>query len=224
MDKISHTLLLSVLEQAGQKEKVDRGLKELSGTDGLKVDEVVLGTLLDVAGRGHEWVRAEQLWVSLCTGFGVRPNVICYAARAKVHLLCGRPRTAVRVMNQLLKRRLLPQGCHTDRSALIHLQAMVICCHAEPSEPNLQALKKLVKDHKISRLGKSVGKEGKQQLKKLLELSRQLASSPVAFRDLLVIGSAREGLMRTWPDHPMGSRYLTLRKTKSGGVRLRVAL
>ena len=44
MDKISHTLLLSVLEQAGQKEKVDRGLKELSGTDGLKVDEVVLGT------------------------------------------------------------------------------------------------------------------------------------------------------------------------------------
>ena len=194
---MSQTSLLSVLEQAGEREKVDERLRHLAA-DGLKLNEVMLGTLLDVATR--DWMRVESLWSTFCTNFGVQPNKICYTARAKAHLLCGRPRTALRVMQEMQGSKL------TGREAIMYLQAMLIVCHAELTEGSLQQLHALLPEARVAMEG--ADKSVRKQLEMLIKLCDSSSLDSATFPDLLVVSAAKEGVMRDWR-HPAGSNYLS---------------
>ena len=197
---MSQTSLLSLLEQGGQREKVDERLRQLAFVDGLKLNEVMLGTLLDVA--TPDWMRVESLWSMFCIDFGVQPNKICYTARAKAHLLCGRPRTAVQVMSEMQRMGSKLSG----REAIIYLQAMLIVCHAELTEIALQQLHELLREARVAMEG--ADKSVKKQLEMLVALCDRTSLESAAFPELLVVSAGKQGVMQDWR-HSAGTKYLS---------------
>ena len=64
------------------------------------VKSVLLCSLLNCAALPREWQRAEALWDTFMKRH-VRPNIICHAALAKVHLLTGRPSKVVEICDTI---------------------------------------------------------------------------------------------------------------------------
>ena len=200
---ISHTALLSLLEQNGRQQTVDEMLWEAVSVDKLTLNEVVLGSLINVAGAVHDWRRVENLWNMFISNFGVTPRFIQFTARAKAHLLSGRPAFASQIFDEMES-----AGERFDEARTIadRLQARLILCHADPTKSKLRKLFKLI--------GKSHVAEGnasdRRELQQLVRLAKQLREDPssLSFHDILVRHQARYGTMKNWPRYQAGSKYI----------------
>ena len=201
---VSHASLLALLEQNGRQQTVDEMLWEAVLVDKLTLNEVVLGSLINVAGAAHDWRRVENLWNMFTTNFGVMPNFLSFTARAKTHLLSGRPAFACQIFDEMESK-----GVRLDESRIIadRLQARLILCHADPTESEIRKLFDLI--------GKSHVVEGsasdRRQIQKLVRLATQLRDDPssLLFHDILVRHKARHSTMKNWPRYQAGSKYIT---------------
>ena len=156
-----------------------------------------------MAGEAHDWRRVENLWKMFTTNFGVTPRFIQFTARAKAHLLSGRPAFACQVFDEMESK-----GERLDETRTIadRLQARLILCHADPTESEIRKLFDLI--------GKSHATEGsakdRKNLQQLVRLAKQLKDdpSPLFFHDILVRDHARYGNMKYWPRYKAGSKYI----------------
>ncbi|CAK0901152.1 unnamed protein product, partial [Prorocentrum cordatum] len=87
---------------------------------------VSLGALVNAAGERKDWRRAEEVWARLVEQFAVEPNVLCYSARAKAHLLCGRPGHSAAVLDEMVSRGIGPNAIAAES----HVQALLVVCHS----------------------------------------------------------------------------------------------
>ena len=200
---VSHTALLALLEQNGRQQTVDEMLWEAVSMDKLTLNEVVLGSLINVAGEAHDWRRVENLWKMFTTNFGVTPRFIQFTARAKAHLLSGRPAFACKIFDEMGS-----EGERFDEARTIadRLQARLIVCHADPTKSKFRKL--------FKQIGKSHVAEGnasdRRELQQLVRLAKQLRDDPssLLFHEILVRHQARHGTMKNWPPYQAGSKYI----------------
>ena len=89
-------------------------------------------------------------------------------------------------------------GIPTDaaRTSAVHLQAMLIVAHAEPTKANKRQLRKCLAAAEEADLSEA-GKKLATKLKQLINLAKELLSNPSALRlpDLLVEQYAQEGFL-----------------------------
>ena len=190
---------LSLLEQDGQEKKVDEFLQKARGV----ANEVLLGELVNVAGTRYDWKRVEDLWLQFQTDLHVKPNGLCYTARCKAHMLCGRPTACLKVLDEMRA-----AGFNeTHRIAAIELQALVIIYHSALSKPHLHRLSKVAQEKFDLR---EVPAPLRIKIKKLKKVAQHLMTKPssLVFPDLLVHFYCKEGKMANWPNHEAGSKYL----------------
>ena len=203
---IQFSPFLSLLEQAGQKQKVDKLLRQLHAKQMVnsKVNEIVLGELINVAGIAYDYERVEHFWVKFQAEFDVKPNVLCYRARCKAHLLSGRPLAALMVMDDMQN-----AGFDTSaaRTAAMHLQSLLIVCHSGLSRSYLKKESRVIQ-HDVDLAG--VGSVLRKDFEKLIGLANRLLQKPssVRFRELLVSDHCHQGKMNDWPNYKAGSKYL----------------
>lgn len=191
---------LALLEQDGQTKKVD----ELLQKEPRFFDEVLLGELVNVAGTRYDWKRVEHLWVKSQTDRHFQPNELCYRARCKAHMLCGRPTACLRVLDEM---RSAGFNMKAARTAAMELQALIIICHSGLSKPHLHRLST------VSREGfdfSAAAARMRSEIKQLKEVAQQLMTKPssLVFPDLLVDLNCKQGKMGNWPNHKAGSKYL----------------
>ena len=202
---VTYASFLTLLESRGYQERVDELLDKMVQQEMLSLNEVLLGSLVNAAGGAFDWQRAERLWQMFVTEHGVRPNVICYTALAKIHTLSGRPRAALESLNGMHKAGV---GATDAQAALCYLQVFLICCHSEPTEPSLARLMESLT------WGESTMQAGTRQIQKdwehLAALAERLCRDPssLQFHQLLVQENARKSKMKDWQNYPAGSKYL----------------
>ena len=208
---VTCTSFLALLESQGYQARVDELLQRIVDQERLSLNEVVLGCLVNAAGSAFDWQRVERLWDMFVSNFRVRPNVICYTALAKAHVLSGRPAAAVDSLNAM---RAAGVGLSDAQAALCYLQALLIQCHSDPTKSNLTRLMECLK------WGDSTMASGSRQIRKdweqLSALAERLAQDPTSlqFHQLLVQENAKtNGKMKGWPNHKAGSKYLSAPET-----------
>ena len=199
----SYSALLAFFEQNGRQQTVDEMLRQAFSVDKLTLNEVVLGSLINVAGAAHDWRRVENLWNMFRTSFGVIPNFLSFTARAKAHLLSGRPAFASQIFDEMESK-----GVRLDESRTIadRLQARLILCHADPTKSKLRELFKLIDNSHVAEGNAS----DRRQIQQLVKLAKQLKDDPLSlfFHDILVRDHARYGKMKNWPRYEAGSKYI----------------
>ena len=79
---MTYTPFLSLLERAKKYDKVDKMLHKMM-SEGLFVNHVVLGDLVNAAGSVGDWQRADRIWQMLIHEFKVKPNNISYTATCR---------------------------------------------------------------------------------------------------------------------------------------------
>lgn len=191
---------LSLLEQDGQEKKVDEILQKARGV----ANEVLLGDLINVAGTRYDWKRVERLWVQFQTDLHVKPNELCYRARCKAHMLCGRPTACWRVLDEM---RSAGFNMKAARTAEMELQASIIIYHSGLSKPHLHRLSKVSREKlDFSEAAASL----RSKMKRLKGVAQQLMTKPssLVFPDLLVELNCKQGKMANWRKHKAGSKYL----------------
>lgn len=202
--EVAHKQYVTFLAAHGHFERVDAALSASKHVD-WSPDCVLLGALVNVAAERCDWRQAEVWWERLVAAeFGVVPNGICYGARAKAHLLSGRPATAARVIDEMLDRGidLLPVLAQTQ------VQALLVVCHSSMAPSDLNRLTVAL------RRGAPVIAEASARQRatwqRMQEIARRLRSDPAAIqlRDVLVEWTAARSAMATWPDVAVGAAYL----------------
>lgn len=191
---------LSLLEQDGQEKKVDECLQKARGV----ANEVLLGELVNVAGTRYDWKRVEHLWIQFQTDLHVKPNELCYRARCKAHMLCGRPTARLRVLDEM---RSAGFNVKVARTAEMELQALIIIYHSGLSKPHLHRLSKVSREKlDFSEVPASL----QSNIRRLKEVAQRLMTKPssLVFPDLLVQVYCKEGKMAHWCHHKAGSKYL----------------
>ena len=133
-----------------------------------------------------------------------QPNELCYRARCKAHMLCGRPTACLRVLDEM---RSAGFNMKAARTAAMELQALIIICHSGLSKPHLHRLST------VSREGfdfSAAAARMRSEIKQLKEVAQQLMTKPssLVFPDLLVDLNCKQGKMGNWPNHKAGSKYL----------------
>ncbi|CAE7677696.1 unnamed protein product [Symbiodinium sp. CCMP2456] len=206
---ISYTSWLSLLEHCGKRQQVDNILCQSANWSTVSLNEVTLGNLVNEAAMAQNSSRADQLWSTLVGELGVKPNLICFAAHAKAHLLAGKPDKAIKVLD-----------CMGDWAAVasnyqaiaIYLQALLILCHSAASGPDFKRLSMVLSgavDVSFAKRGQKVKKEWQE----MQSAGRNILSkgAPLTLHQILLHdGAKRWSVMKSWPDYPAGSNYLTL--------------
>lgn len=203
-DQISFKAHLAFLEHYRRSDEVDFWMRR-SGPFAL--DIVLLGSLLDCAASRRDWQRAEALW-EIFMKRQVRPNLMAHNARAKVHLLAGRPRKVLDVYDSAI----------TDFAAAMrenyklgasYAQALLLLCHSALDPSAMQRLEDFLA--LALERGPSSPKGVREDLLKMRQVLKKLLSKPqeVYLRDILVQWRARElSVMAEWENFRAGSRYL----------------
>ena len=171
LDIMAYAPLLCLLEQCRYQDRVDELVDEIVQRQGLDLNEIVLGGLINAACT--DWKRVEKIWDLLVNIYHVQPNTLCFTARSKAHFLAGRPGAAAKIL----------QGSQLDtlRAVAMHLQSQLIVCHAELSKASKKKLKKCLARAQTA----DTSKDGRQlisELEQLIELSRQLLREPSSVR------------------------------------------
>ena len=103
----------------------------------------MLGGLLDCVSSRKDWNRAEGIW-EMCMQNNIEPNLICFRARAKVHLLAGRPTMALQVLQSALD--MWGLCIHEDaRTATEYAQSLLIVCHSSLDPAAMEHLQTFLK-------------------------------------------------------------------------------
>lgn len=196
-----YTSLLAVYKQEDQVNSIlDRSSK-----DGWVPSCVLLGSLVNVAAEQGDWRRAEQIWKKLIKQMGVVPNSICFGARAKAHLLCGRPWFAANVTEEMLASGIALEPPNAESQ----FQSLLVVYHSSLVAEDLKRL----------RLAESRGGHVIQQSTalhrrtwvKLQNMADRLKAAPSSVRlhDVLVEWKAKSSIMASWENHKAGSAYLS---------------
>ena len=203
-DQISFNAHLAFLEHYRRSDEVDRWLQH-GGRFVLNV--VLLGSLLDCSASQRDWKRAEALWETFIQR-QVRPNLMAYNARAKVHLFAGRPLKVLEVYDHAITD-FLEAMKENYKVGGSYAQALLLLCHSSLNAADMSRLEEFLK--LALEKGPSSPKGVREDLLKMRQVLKKLLSRPreVYLRDVLVQWRARElSVMAEWENFPAGSRYL----------------
>lgn len=201
-DPISYGSFALVLETCSRPAEVD----ELLVSSRLwNPDSVDLSALINAAGERKDWRRAESLWNSLVCERGVKPNLIAYVARSKVHLLCGRIVEAAHVIDDMVGNGLTLNAY----AAQAHIQALLVVCHSSLGGTDFERL-----SHALRKGESAILAEGSLHQKKFLTQAKKVASllatqpQDMTLKDVLLEWKAREhSEMSSWEQFSAGSMY-----------------
>ena len=203
---ITYSTYIQFLEQYRLCDDVDALLEDAEMSQALNY--IVLSGLLEQVSFRKDWERAEILWAN-CTKKGVKPNLICVLARAKVHLLAGRPTAVLEILQSGMD---LCGSCFEENGRLAqeYAQSLLIASHASLDPQVLRHLREFLESGHFSIEAKtSVSmRKGLNHMKALAEM---LLSDPRDLRlhDLLVEWKAKEiSVMAKWNNFRAGTRYL----------------
>lgn len=199
----SYSAFALVLEGCQLSDRVDEILAKHAEV--WAPDCVALGQLVNSAAEQRNWRRAEELWTRLVVERKVTPHTLAYGARAKAHLLCGRPAAAAHVIDEML-------GCEMalpPEIAESHVQCLLIAYHSSLEENDFRRL-----GQALSRGEPVISKASLWQRKtwtKMKHVMSQLRENPQSLhlRDVLVEWKAQQSEMSKWQRKCAGSRYLT---------------
>lgn len=214
-DKSHITLCTYVLflEQFGHHEEVDALLEGRQNDSKQLLNQVLLGSLLNSAAVRGAWRRAEAIW-----RHGVRqkvePNVICHDARAKAHLLAGRPTFAVKVLQGAIKENAASADSEfCARLVQTYVQALLVVCHSSLDLDDLHHLAKVLQ-HGMTRPRTTVHMI-LQKMQKAIQVLRTRPSQ-LRLHDVLIEWNAKEmSAMASWDNFAAGSQYLLKLETSS---------
>eukprot|EP00930_Biecheleria_cincta_P061354 TRINITY_DN46920_c0_g1_i1.p1 TRINITY_DN46920_c0_g1~~TRINITY_DN46920_c0_g1_i1.p1 ORF type:complete len:442 (+),score=55.27 TRINITY_DN46920_c0_g1_i1:31-1356(+) len=197
---MEYTLMARALEEYACYDRVD---KFFQAGHAWMSNVVMLGALLNIAAKRKHLARGEHHWDLQTRIHGVKPNIIAVTARAKLYLLCGRPRGALQVTSEVMEPYL---HVHETR-----LQAAVITYHSTLSKRDLRVLRNTMQAATPSMKG--AGKNNRTKLKAFERIVSLLQTSPadVAVRDLLVTPNGKESVISTWQDCFAESDYFDSR-------------
>lgn len=206
-DSISYGSFALVLQTCSRPVEVDELLTNSSRAGLWQPDNVDLGALVNAAGEQRDWRRAEVLWERLVREHNVRPNLIAYVARSKVHLLCGRVVVAARIIDDMIG-----EGFDLNpHAAQAHIQALLVVCHSSLAATDLQRLRQALRNGESA-----IRLEGSLHQKKFLTQAKRLATllatqpEAVTLPDVLLEWKAREcSEMASWERCLAGSLYAT---------------
>lgn len=204
-DTISYGSLALVFETCGQPGLVNALLIDATCEGHWKLSYVDLGALVNAAGERRDWRRAEALWDNIVVVQHVKPNVIAYVARAKVHLLCGRVGEAAEIIDDMLRQRLKLN----PHAAELHIQALLVVYH---SSLDILCYKRL--SSALLEGERLVVAKGSSEQKKFIAQAKHvvgcIVSHPEQVRlpDVLLEWKAKSSVMVSWDPHVAGSRYI----------------
>lgn len=208
MNTLCYTALALVFATHGPPEHVDDLLAKAT-QKAWTPDEVTLGALVNASAEQRDWHRAEDLWKKLVVGCGVKPHVIAFAARAKAHLLSGRPAVAAEVIDEMyatgIKVPTLP-------AAEMHVQALLLVYHSNLDRAAWERLQQAF------RRGEPLMEKASLRMQNTWSAFKRVAGAleqepaSVRLRDVLVKWGARESVMVQWPDYAAGSMYVACRQ------------
>ena len=193
-----------LLEQSQQRDAVAALLQRVLD-EGLQLDSVFFGGLLEKAAERKDWKRADELW-DQAVRFGIRSNILQHEAYAKAHFLSGRPAAALRIMDMTR----VPVGSLPYKSLVNYLQALLIVSHASLGESDLQRLSSCLGDGAAVIAQKSP-RTAKEQWRQLATVARKLVSEPQTLRlkHTLITHLAKcHSAMKDWDNFQAGEAYL----------------
>merc|ERR1712062_567260 len=135
MDKGNFCDYLKVLETHNQCDQVNVLLPKFQK----HLNNAVLGAVLDSAAMQHNWQRGEELWDVIVNKLGVKPGLIQYVVRAKLHMLCARPATATHIFEMAGKE--VTPNC---KFCIDYLQALLVVHHSSLSNASYHQLEELL--------------------------------------------------------------------------------
>ncbi|CAE7506681.1 psuK [Symbiodinium sp. CCMP2592] len=203
---ITYSTYIQFLEQYRLYDQVDALLEDAEMSQALNY--IVLSGLLEQVSFRKDWERAEILWTN-CTAKGVMPNLICVLARAKVHLLAGRPTAVLEILQSGMD---LCGSCFEENGRLVqeYAQSLLIASHSSLDPQVLRHLREFLDDGHFS-IEKKTSFSMRNGLKQMKALAEMLLSSPNDLRlhDLLVEWKAKEmSVMAKWDNFRAGTKYL----------------
>mmetsp|Transcript_149131 Transcript_149131/g.415652 ORF Transcript_149131/g.415652 Transcript_149131/m.415652 type:complete len:468 (+) Transcript_149131:59-1462(+) len=203
LEAISYSNYALVLEVHNQPRRVDELLSACAQKN-WRPSVVLLGALVNAAAERHDWLRAEMLWDRLVNGFGVKPNLIAYSARAKAHLLCGRPALVASIIDDALDRN-VELNLHLAEALL---QASLVMYHSSLAAEDLMRLRNALSMARPVMC--NYGRAQRERWQRLEEAASRIRCSPASVRlyDVLLTMHGRQSIMTDWPHMSAGSRYL----------------
>jgi len=138
---ITYSTYITMLEKYGEFAEVDRLLdfdEHLS--------PVLLGALVDMAGRRQNLARADAIWEKMVVEKKVQPIESSYNAYARAYLVSGDPEMAIAKMEEMLERSV---GHFTWINAKDHAQALLILYHSMPTDDNKERLQRFLQSSQV---------------------------------------------------------------------------
>ncbi|CAE7028482.1 unnamed protein product [Symbiodinium sp. CCMP2592] len=196
--------LLLLLESCRRHDRVDNLIDAIYKKHRLSLTEVTLGGLINAV--GSDWKRAEKLWGLLVNKRHVKPNLLCYTARSKVHFVAGRPAAAEKYIRDIGVAGMPMDGPLT---VAMHLQPLLILYHSGLAGGDKIRLRKCLAVAENVDTNEA-GRQLALKLKRLVKLSKKLLSDPssLTLPDLIVFDYTPRCVMYDWPAYEAGSGYL----------------
>ena len=210
-DGPTHSTFLALSERLRHSRLVDRMLQEgrMEGAAWAK-DVVLLGGLLNASADCCDAARADAIWNGFRSA-DVQPNMICYAAYAKAHMLSGTPDKAIDILDEMEGQKVATMNAII---AVNYGQCLLLACHSAPSDSNREKLKAFV-----ARGGQIIKADERQgttltEWKRIKNKAHQLLDdgSALCLYDVLTEWKTRNNsVMKSWANFGLGTRYLDKR-------------
>ena len=202
---------LALCERGGEVHLVDKFLQDATSSS---VNHVTLGSLLNAAADRCNAPRANEIWEQ-CRSTGVRPNLICYAAYAKAHMLAGSLDRSVTIINEMEIQRIATMN---SIIAVGYGQCLLVVCHSSTSSTNKRRLQKFLARAEEIMQADERGNT-KVEWKRIKDTAGQLLSDARKLRlqDVLIEWKVRtRSVMKDWPNFRANTNYLKLRSLLQG--------
>ena len=203
---ITYSTYLQFLEQYERCDEVDAFLEDPTKTKVLNY--VVLCGLLERISYRKDWKRAESVWDTFMRK-NIKPNLMCFLSRAKVHLLAGRPTFVLQVLQSGMDAGELSLA-ENGRVVQEYVQSLLIVCHSSLDAEARRLLRETL-DQGVFAVKDSTSATTRMDLKRMEALAKTLLADPseVRLRDLLVEWKAKElSVMAGWKNFRAGTGYL----------------
>ncbi|OLQ15255.1 Mitochondrial coenzyme A transporter SLC25A42 [Symbiodinium microadriaticum] len=209
-DGLTWQAYLSLSEHYGDVRLVDKLLTQGQSEGASWVrDPVALGSLLNAAANRCDAARAREIWDTFRLT-GLRPNMICYAAYSKAHMLAGIPSKAVDILEEMERENVADMN---SKLVVDCGQCLLIMYHSSRSELNQQRLLKfLARGDKIIEADERGN--AKNEWRKIKKTANHLLADATALKlhDVLCEWKARTAsLMKDWENFDAGTEYLRRR-------------
>lgn len=200
LDEVEYTPFVNVLAWNNLHGKVDELLRS-SSLIGWSPNEVTLGGLINICAETYNAERAEDLWRIFTQTYAVTPHVLAHRARAKAHIMSGRPSEAINALQSM-------EACGfplEHRSALMLLQARLILYHAFANRADHQKFLESVR--RTSTIEHDAFQRESKQMQQVCNMIRRRPGS-VLLADVLISPLARKSTLAKQTHHISGSSYL----------------